>query len=159
MPFKPTPRTTPHAPRIRGPIEMRFWPKVERRGPDECWPWLGAIVPGGYGRFGIRDNKVRQAHRIAYELTVGPVPDGLLLRHSCDNPNCVNPAHLIPGTAAENADDRRLRNRHWRTITPEQVAGIKQAIGTMKPKKIAAIFGVRHQDVLDIKSGKSRRNG
>jgi hypothetical protein len=77
----------------------RFWARVEQ-GPA-CWPWAGFRSPRGYGRFTI-DGRGHQAHRIAYELVVGPIPDGLQLDHLCRNRGCVNPAHLEPVTSREN---------------------------------------------------------
>ena len=83
------------------PIE-RFWPKVDRKGDDECWPWLAGISPNGYGRFHVVDPQPQYAHRFAYELLVGPIPKGLTIDHLCKNKRCVNPAHMEPVTAAEN---------------------------------------------------------
>ena len=86
------------------PLAERFWPKVDRDGPNGCWSWLGARDQKGYGqiqRGGRGGGRVR-AHQVAYELVVGPVPDGLQLDHLCRNPNCVNPAHLEPVTGREN---------------------------------------------------------
>lgn len=77
-----------------------FWKKVDRRGPDECWPWLaGQCI--GYGRFVDRGVTV-WAHRFSYELCVGPIPEGLVIDHLCCNTRCVNPAHLEPVTSREN---------------------------------------------------------
>jgi hypothetical protein len=87
--------------------EARFWRKVHRREPDECWPWVGG-QSNGYGRFepdATRHSPPRiqvAAHRFAYELLVGPIPDGLTLDHLCRNTLCVNPAHLEPVTMREN---------------------------------------------------------
>lgn len=85
---------------MSGLIE-RFWTKVDRRGPDECWPWLDSTAPRGYGRF-WDGHRQQQAHRAAYELLVGPIPDGLQIDHLCRNRGCVNPAHLEPVTQREN---------------------------------------------------------
>lgn len=79
----------------------RFMSKVDRSGPGECWIWTGAKSNAGYGTVRI-DYQQMPAHRAAYELLVGPVPDGLELDHLCVNPPCVNPAHLDPVTHAEN---------------------------------------------------------
>jgi hypothetical protein len=73
----------------------RFWSRVDRRGPDECWLWLGTLCSTGYGQFWFPPRKPL-AHRLAYELTFGPIPDGLTLDHLCYVRNCVNPAHLEP---------------------------------------------------------------
>lgn len=89
----------------------RFWSKVERRAPDQCWPWRAGIFKRhGYGQFSV-SNRSKKAHRVSYELTYGPIPAGLVVRHTCDNRLCVNPAHLLPGTQADNVADRRNRKR------------------------------------------------
>jgi len=82
------------------PIPPRFWPRVAK-GPD-CWIWTGARrSPGGYGT--IRGNGHQLlAHRVAYELAIGPIPEGKQLDHLCRNKGCVNPAHLEPVTNREN---------------------------------------------------------
>lgn len=70
---------------------VRFWPKVNKEASGGCWEWTAAKMPMGYGRF---DGKL--AHRLAYELLVGPIPDGLVIDHLCRNKSCVNPGHLEP---------------------------------------------------------------
>lgn len=93
----------------RIPIVDRFWPKVDRSGgPDTCWLWLGGINSTGRGIFTI-DNRAIHAHRVAYALLNGPIPTGQILRHTCHNGLCCNPRHLIPGTVAENVQDRVRR--------------------------------------------------
>lgn len=69
--------------------------------PTGCWVWMGCKLPRGYGRF-WKDGGMRLAHRVAYELFTGPIPDGLQLDHLCRVPGCVNPAHLEAVTHAEN---------------------------------------------------------
>lgn len=86
----------------------RFWAKVDKSG--DCWIWTGYLTPRGYGTytFGSGPNAMwASTHRLAYELLVGPIPDGLELDHLCRNPPCCNPAHLEPVTGAENM--RRTR--------------------------------------------------
>lgn len=79
-----------------------FWSKVDRRGADECWPWLAYRTAEGYGRFNVDRRRPENAHRIAYRLLVGPIPQGLTLDHLCRNRGCVNPAHLEPVSRGEN---------------------------------------------------------
>lgn len=89
----------------------RFWAKVDRRGPDDCWEWTAGCNRKGYGKFSL-DGATRQSHRISWELANGQIPEGLCVLHRCDNPPCCNPAHLFLGTHADNHADRSLKGRH-----------------------------------------------
>jgi integrase/recombinase XerD len=90
--------------------EERFWQKVDRRGGDECWPWLGASLTGGYGRIVLVGRHVL-AHRFSWQLHYGDVPGGSHVLHICDQPPCVNPAHLFLGTHAQNMKDKARKVR------------------------------------------------
>jgi len=121
----------------------RFWVKVAKG--DGCWLWQAAKGRRGYGVFQL-DGRARKAHQVAYELSVGPIPSGKILLHVCDEPSCVRPSHLRPGTQKENVADmdakgrRRLqdyRNRRSYSgpanpnakLTAEQVSEIRRRLG------------------------------
>lgn len=94
------------------PFDVWFWALVKQGEPNECWLWQGNRLPSGYGRFG-RGKGVghHSAHRTAFVLTHGPIPEGKWVLHHCDNPPCCNPSHLYVGTAKDNAQDRERRGR------------------------------------------------
>lgn len=146
---------------LRKDLESRFWEKVEKT--ESCWLWTGALLKaaGGYGSIRV-DGKALRAHRVAYELVVGPIPDGMLLRHSCDNPRCINPAHLTPGNARENTQDALDRNRH---VVGEQnhnsklenhaISTIRAALASGVPGKyLAKQFGVSQGTISNIKNNR-----
>ena len=144
-------------------LEDRFWLRVDRGAVDECWNWTGALFAGsGYGLVSV-ERVPRGAHRVSYELHHGPIPDGLFVCHRCDNPRCVNPAHLFIGTAADNSADMVAKSR---SANGERVAGAKLTAadvrriralssGGLKPPQIAERFGVHTSHVRGILAGQT----
>jgi len=99
-------------------LVARFISKVDRRGPNDCWPWKGVLKSNGYGQItsDAKDDEYvgrkQYAHRVAYEIAHGAIPDGLHVLHRCDNPAGVNPAHLFLGTHQDNMRDMLAKRRH-----------------------------------------------
>ena len=90
----------------------RFWRHVDKSSPP-CWQWTKSTRAAGYGRIKIKGRWL-STHRVAYTLTKGCIPVGLLVMHTCDNPACVNPSHLRVGTHSDNLSDMHKKNRHPR---------------------------------------------
>ena len=95
-------------------FDERFWSRVDSSDPDGCWLWAAGAFEGGYGAM-VYGGKLCKASRIAWELTNGPIPDGLWVLHRCDNPPCCNPAHLFIGTPRDNTHDALRKGRWCRT--------------------------------------------
>jgi hypothetical protein len=91
-------------------IEWRFWSKVTL-APSGCWEWQAARNEAGYGVIGYGPGKTTLAHRVSYMLCIGPVPCGMFVCHSCDNPGCVHPAHLWIGDQTANMRDMARKGR------------------------------------------------
>lgn len=137
--------------------------RVNKGGPDDCWNWTGAVMSRGYGSIS-HDGKNILAHRAAYFLAHGVLPDDLCIMHSCDNRLCCNPKHLIPGTIQENNADRHKKGRSRGganrgtlnrscKLTPEQALEVFHAQGTLK--EIGEKYGLKSQSVYDIKKGRN----
>lgn len=104
-------------PRPLRTLSERFWAKMDVRGPDECWPWLGGSTKRGYGCIGEggrANHKQLLAHRVSWELHFGPIPEGKEVLHRCDNPPCQNPRHFFLGTNHDNHLDMVAKDRHVR---------------------------------------------
>ena len=154
------------------PLKDRFWPKVNKRGPDECWEWTASTIAGGYGHMGV-NGKIVLAHRVSYELHNGPIPSGdgyhgTCVLHKCDNPKCVNPKHLFLGSNADNMADRELKGRGatpdnrgdshgMAKLSEEDVLEIRSLLktGGMLQKCIAETFGVSSAQISAINTGRS----
>jgi hypothetical protein len=139
------------------PAADRFWPKVDKRGPDECWGWKASTHLFGYGKFYVglhpdgRKNLV-DAHRFAWELHHGRrIPGGKLVMHTCDNPQCTNPAHLVLGTVPKNNADKQMKGRAAKSLTVQDVAEIRRrrAAGE-KIVPLGKEFGITHAMVSHV---------
>ena len=135
-----------------------FLKKVEKT--DYCWIWTGSRKPKGYGQFGV-NYKVVNTHRYAYENFIGPIPDGMVVMHICDNPPCVNPDHLKLGTIADNNKDRDEKGRSAHVygknhgmskLTDNDIVTIRR--DTRTQAEIAIEYSVSQAHVSKIKNGK-----
>lgn len=147
-------------------LQRKFEANVERGDADECWPWSGSTQSSGYPQL-RHDGTMRLAHRVALELDGRPPGDDYAL-HTCDNPVCVNPAHLYVGDAADNLADARERGR-WDSgetpsgednpnakLTDEQVAEMRRDYEDASQRELAEKYGVSRGHVHRIVSGERR---
>lgn len=145
-------------PRAR-PLHERIWAKIDVRGPDECWEWSGTKTKRGYAMYGGSGAARGYVMRYVLEEALGrPLADGMVTRHTCDNPPCCNPAHLIEGTQGENLADMIARGRsnrgerhHAARLTAEQVEAIR---ADPRPSTaVAPEYGVSARQVRRIREG------
>lgn len=157
-------------PPVAAPLDQRFWAKVDKRGPDDCWLWTGATLSqNGYGSLSGPRNAngwptARYAHRVSWELTHGAIQPGQSVLHACDVPRCVNPNHLFLGTQRDNNQDAARKGRfhvqrpRGQRVTDEQVAEIKRlsAAGVLGVT-LATRFGVSETYISLLLHAKRRQ--
>lgn len=145
---------------MRRTMEERFWHKVERRGDDECWPWLGSIGKQGYGFLyrGKGEGGMTTSHRASWLIHNGEIPAGMFVLHTCDVRECVNPTHLYLGDVRDNARDAVARGRVPKgeragssKLRADDVAEIRRlAAEGVSQRVIAERFGVGRVQVSRI---------
>ena len=149
----------------------RFWSKVDRCGPDDCWEWKAGKHRQGYGLLPYRRTHYH-SHRVSWFLTFGAIPAGMFVCHHCDNPPCVNPSHLFLGTAKDNAQDMIKKGRSPLLKKADydgarhpnaKLSGddiwwirfIRLLVGT-HVRTLAMAYGVSHQHICRILHGEFR---
>lgn len=139
---------------------MEFFSRITKQS-DGCHIWVGAKLPRGYGVYRPygRRGKRRYAHRHAWEIANGPIPEGMAICHRCDNPSCVNPDHLFMGTQADNMRDMAAKRRSTfgeansqAKLKYSQVLEIRAS--RVSRREVAALYGISTGHVGLIRSGK-----
>lgn len=156
----------------RGSLEDRFWPKVDVRGPEECWPWMAGTDGHGYGVIWDLDlRRMEKAPRVAFRLAGGVLLDGQEACHTCDNPPCCNSRHLFAGTQQENIADMHRKGRGGHPnfvgethpnakLSNADVAEIRRRyVPRQNSAALAVEFGVTRTAISQIATGRWRRNG
>lgn len=137
--------------------EMRFWGRIKIT--DGCWLWQGAVNTTGYGMANWSDGEKNiVAHRLAYRMLVGEVPEGMRVCHTCDTPRCCNPAHMFLGTQKDNAADCKAKGRNTGGRKDPHAAVNEQVVREMRRLKaegtktidLARRFGVSPSAVSAI---------
>jgi hypothetical protein len=156
-----------HGHHRRRAAATRFWEYVNQDTGTNCWHWQSTLNKRGYGR--IRNRAVNlMAHRFSWELHNGPIPDGLFVCHSCDNPRCVNPAHLWLGTRQDNMDDMMTKGRgsnppvrrgdanNNATLTERDVRDIRARVANGETyTAIATTYSIHRSTAADIAKRKT----
>ena len=147
------------------PIEKRFWEKVKRGSPEQCWEWQAYRDAKGYGVVGVRGSKTEKAHRVAWRLSKGQIPKGKQCCHHCDNPPCCNPNHLFIGTPKDNTLDCIVKGRARylkgeskpeAKLTNELVRKAKELFRSgVTFADIGRKFGLHYTTIMDAVRGKS----
>jgi hypothetical protein len=127
---------------------------------NECWPWVGTTYSNGYGKFS-EGKKPFYAHRVAWEMVNDvSIPTGRVIRHSCDNPRCVNPLHLSEGTQIDNIRDmdergRRAKGEARSKLTEIQAKEIISLRGVVSPSILAGRYDVNQNTIRGIQAGRN----
>jgi hypothetical protein len=144
---------------------IRYQSKIDVRGPDDCWLWTDHLSNQGYGQLGIPPGRTVNAHRWGYEQLIGPIPNGLKVRHTCDVRACHNPNHWILGTTQDNANDMTSRNRQAKgervggaRLTEADVLIIRAEQDQYTCQQMADRFGVTLSTVYSIVMGRTWRH-
>lgn len=141
-------------------LEEKFWGKVQKGGPDDCWNWNASLDTRGYGHMNHL-GKTTRAHRISWFLAHG-VESPKYVLHKCDNKKCVNPAHLFEGTHRDNLEDMAKKERHgFAKFSHSQVERLRVMYqkhkGHLTQKRMADWFGVSKQTMCDLLKGSLRK--
>ena len=140
-------------------LKERFESKFTRGTDDECWNWQGTKSKNRYGYIGVTGDRVpKLVHRIAYELYIGEIPEGMCVLHHCDNPSCVNPRHLFLGTLSDNTKDcvekgrwnRPVGEKHYKALlTVKDVLDIRSS--TLSVKELAQRYNVKLNTIYHVR--------
>jgi len=140
-------------------FDARFWGRAEPVTESGCLIWLGYVGPSGYGYIGV-NGKLQRTHRVAWELSKGPIPEGAHVLHRCDVPCCINPAHLFLGDHAANMADM---NRKGRAAVGEVHGNAKLTADAVReiltdvrgPSEVARDYGISPSTVCDLRARRS----
>lgn len=151
------------------PVKDRIYKFIDKKGEDDCWEFIGCRNSDGYGRIGTTPSKNESAHRIIYKLEKGDIPKGNVVMHTCDNPPCCNPKHLILGTQNDNIQDMVSKQRHvyntkencnFAKLTEKQVIEIKNKYTGKRGDKVklAKEYSVVVTTITNILNNKTWKN-
>jgi hypothetical protein len=142
-------------------LVARFKVSFVEGGPDECWVWQRSVAGEGYGQIKLtKERRQTYAHRVAYELAYGELPQGKQVCHSCDNPPCVNPRHLFVGSSHDNHQDMKRKGRHLfgekngnSVLTEQKVREILALLPFVPQWDLATRYGVAPITISRISRG------